>query len=385
MAFIDVVSWQSGAHSDFAWKFPEDNLSTFTQLIVAESQEAVLFSKGQILGKFGPGKHTLNTENLPGLRTLYGIPFGKKNPFFAQVWFVNKVVPLTIDWKTSSMRFTDPEYQSMIPIVASGRYGLKVEDAERFLVKLVGTLSGFSASQLTDHFNGMLESKTKSVILSYMNANRVGVNNISAQLDPLSQFLREPMAAFWEDYGLKLTGFYITSVDIDADSSDGKKILEAMTQKSAQNIAGYTWQQGKSFDVAGQALTRGGDMGVLGAVMMTGGMLGGGGMGAAMMQPPNSQPMQAPMQPIRKEVFCSNCAKKYPSTSKYCPFCGNQYRPCPLCSADNAVSAARCVSCGASLKSQQEAASAAGNICSRCGQVSDFQVKFCPNCGNKLG
>ena len=385
MAFIDLVSWQPSGNSEFALKYPEDNLSTFTQLIVAESQEAILFSKGQIIGKFGPGKHTLNTENLPLLRTLYGIPFGKKNPFFAQVWFVNKVVPLTIDWTTSSMRFTDPEYQSMIPIIASGRYGLKVEDAERFLVKLVGTLPSFTSRQLTDHFQGMLVSKTKSVILSFMNANRVGVNNISAQLDPLSEFLREPMAAFWEDYGFKLTGFYITSVDIDAESPDGRKILEAMTQKSAQNIAGYTWQQGKSFDVAGQALTKGGDMGVLGAVVMTGGLLGGGGMGSAMMQPPSAQPGQASFQPARKEVFCANCAKKYPITSKFCPFCGNQYRPCPLCGADNAATASRCVSCGASLRSQQGAQVAAGNVCSRCNQVSDFAVKFCPNCGNKLG
>src|SRR5580698_6925344 len=97
MALIDVVSWDSSASSAggsvFAWKFIDpknprasNNLSTLTQLIVRESQEAVLFSKGQILGKFGPGKHTLNTENLPLLRTFYGLPFGGKNPFLAEVW-----------------------------------------------------------------------------------------------------------------------------------------------------------------------------------------------------------------------------------------------------------------------------------------------------------
>src|SRR5689334_8510720 len=52
----------------YACKFPEPNLSTLTQLIVHESQEAILFSKGRLLGKFGPGKHTLTTENLPILR-----------------------------------------------------------------------------------------------------------------------------------------------------------------------------------------------------------------------------------------------------------------------------------------------------------------------------
>ena len=121
MAVIDVVSWDdssSGVAGEgplFAWKFPGMNLSTFTQLVIRESQEAVLFSKGQLLGKFGPGKYTLNTENLPVLRTLFGLPFGGKNPFFAEVWFVNKVVPLNIDWSTSSMMHHDPDYKAMVP------------------------------------------------------------------------------------------------------------------------------------------------------------------------------------------------------------------------------------------------------------------------------
>lgn len=73
MAIIDLVRWQpQGGPTIYAYRFPETNLSTYTQLLVSESQEAVLFSKGQLMGKFGPGKHTLNTENLPILRSLSG-------------------------------------------------------------------------------------------------------------------------------------------------------------------------------------------------------------------------------------------------------------------------------------------------------------------------
>ncbi|MBK8365121.1 MAG: SPFH domain-containing protein [Bacteroidetes bacterium] len=97
-SIIDFVKWDTRPEEQlFAWKFPETNLSTYTQLIVSESQEAILFSKGQVVGKFGPGKHTLNTENLPILRNLFGIPFGGKNPFTAEVWFVNKLMPLNLD------------------------------------------------------------------------------------------------------------------------------------------------------------------------------------------------------------------------------------------------------------------------------------------------
>lgn len=393
MTFIDVVEWNSDSSEIFAWKFPHTNLSTATQLIVHESQEAVFFSKGQILGKFGPGKHKLTTENLPLLRSLFGIPFGGKNPFTAEVWFVNRTAPLTIDWKTTTMRFMDPDYGQMIPLVASGRYGLKVVDAERFLVQLVGTMSEFTSYELTDHFMGPLIAKTNSSIVSFMSANRVGINKIAAHLDELSKFIGQPMSEFWESYGFSLTGFYITSVDLDTESPEGQKISEALSERSAQGIAGYTWQQKQTFGIANNAVNQfgggSGEMGLMGVAMMANAFSGGGGggMGAAIMTPPgqNQYTMQnggAPAQGnTRVEVFCSNCAKKYPSTSRFCPHCGNPYNPCPVCGADNSDKAKRCVSCGAQLQNSQIPS---GNSCSKCGTTVQPGLKFCPTCGNKL-
>jgi membrane protease subunit (stomatin/prohibitin family) len=395
MALVDVVEWNDAKNDVFAWKFGQNknnNLSTFTQLIVRESQEAILFSKGQILGKFGPGKHTLNTENLPLLRIFLGIPFGGKNPFTAEVWFVNKAAPLTIDWRTDTMRFHDPDYGEMVPLAAEGRYGLKVEDAERFLVQLVGVLTQFTARDLTDHFLGALVAKTKSTIISFMQVNGVGIQTISARLEDLSKFLTDPLKEFWESYGMLLTGFYITSVDLDTTTEDGRKIAAALSDRSAQNIAGYTWQQKQGFGVANNALSRGGDMGILGAAAMTG-MLGagGGGMGQAMMQ----QPQQYATGPGfgggtsvpvggRKEVFCAKCAKKYPATSNFCPFCGNKYNPCPRCGSDNLEGARRCVSCGTELAPNPAVVGAFGNACPRCGVEVKAGLKFCPQCGNNL-
>jgi hypothetical protein len=47
------------------------------------------------------------------------------------------------------MRFMDPDYNQMVLLTTQGRYGLKVNEAERFLVKFVGTLTEFTSAQHT--------------------------------------------------------------------------------------------------------------------------------------------------------------------------------------------------------------------------------------------
>jgi membrane protease subunit (stomatin/prohibitin family) len=173
------------------------------------------------------------------------------------------------------MMHHDPDYMTMVPIRAHGRYGLRVDDAERFLIQLVGTAREFTAQQLTDHFKGELESKTKTAILQFMLAQRIGIKSINACLAPLSDALQAVMIPFWEQYGFGLAGFYVTSVEVDNDGEAVRRILDAMGRQSAQVIAGYSWQQERALDVAKEAARHSGG-GLLGALMMTN-LVGGAG------------------------------------------------------------------------------------------------------------
>jgi membrane protease subunit (stomatin/prohibitin family) len=415
MAIIDLIRWTpQGNQTIYAFRFPETNLSTYSQLIVQESQVAILFSKGQIVGNFGPGKHTLNTENLPILRKLYGLPFGGKNPFTAEVWFVNKLQPYNIDWSIDRMDIHDADYNTGIPLIAKGRYGLRITDAERFLIKIVGTKNSFDQADLTDQFFGEFSTKTKSTVLQFMINNRIGIKQISAHLDNISDHLKNIMLPFWENLGFELTKFYITSIELDSSTEVGKRVLDAISRQSAQSIGGYTWQQEKAFGVANNAIEgfSNSNSGILGAVIASNMMGGLGGAGGAM-QPQYNQPTfggtsqgQQPgtTQPVNqiKEVYCSNCSKKFPNTHRFCPFCGDPYNPCPKCGTDNDANAKRCVSCGIQLQSEMifcsncntplPAGSAfCGNCgkqqaedkCPRCGTALAPTIKFCPKCGQK--
>jgi membrane protease subunit (stomatin/prohibitin family) len=414
MAIIDLVRWTpQGNQTIYAFKYPESNLSTYTQLIIQESQEAILFSKGQIVGKFGPGKHTLNTENLPILRNLFGLPFGGKNPFTAEVWFVNKLQPYNIDWSIDRMDIHDADYNTGIPLVAKGRYGLKIIDAERFLLKIVGTKTSFDQYDITDQFLGEFTSKTKSTIMQFMIKNKIGLKQISAHLDSISEHLRSIMLPFCENVGFELTKFYITTIEVDNSSEVGKRVLDAISRQSSQAIGGYTWQQSQAFEVANNAVEgmSKGSGGLLGAIVASN-MMGGLGGGGGIMQPQYSQPTFGgnsgpqggadPSITSIREIYCSNCAKKFSSNLKFCPFCGDEYCPCPKCGTDNSKDAKRCVSCGQTLLLNintcsncntpiAQGSGFCGNCgkqtsagkCTRCSTQLSPNVKFCPSCGQK--
>ena len=146
MALIQIVEWDRrlDAGEIFAWRYvdpknPEksDALGNWTQLVVGEAQEAILFRDGQALDLFGPGRYTLSTDNIPLLRRVMNIPTGGESPFKANVWFVNKSSVLDVKWGTQTpILLRDPEYKIALPVRAYGQFGLQIEDSRKFVLKL---------------------------------------------------------------------------------------------------------------------------------------------------------------------------------------------------------------------------------------------------------
>lgn len=405
MALIDCARWRpQGGMFVFAYRYPQTNLSTYTQLVVYESQEALLFTKGQLMGKFGPGKHTLTTENLPLLRSLYGIPFGGKNPFSAEVWIVNKLYPQNLLWSVNNVVVHDSDYQTMLPLKVMGQYGVYVKESEKFLIKMVGTKDQFDANDMLSHAYGELASKIKSAVIKFMNMNNVGFKSISAHLDDLSGFLKENVKQFWSDYGLEMTKFFVTDIVIDTATPEGRRVSDAIASQASMSITGHSWQQEQMFGMANNAVNKmsgamsgGNGSGGLLAGMMALNMMNGmsANVGGGMMAPQYSQPTfgggnkaaggtpqggnaGAPA-PGARMIYCASCSKKHSTSERFCPHCGSEYHPCPRCGSDNSPKATRCVSCGTILNGTGGNAS----VCSSCGASLMPGAAFCPSCGAK--
>ena len=65
---MEVIEWFDQTGTAIVQRYPEDgsgDIKMGAQLIVRENQAAVFFRDGQALDAFGPGRHTLSTQNLP--------------------------------------------------------------------------------------------------------------------------------------------------------------------------------------------------------------------------------------------------------------------------------------------------------------------------------
>ncbi len=279
MAVIDLVKW-NGSPTILAWKFPSEELSTWTQLVVNESQEAFLVRGGVYEGPFGAGRHTLSTENIPLLRDLIGLPFGGNSPFTAEVWFVNKVTNLDVRWGTPDpIQLQDPKYQIMVPIRAFGQYGIRIEQSKKFLLKLVGTLRGFDAETLSDYFRGVFITRIKTEIANAIIKNGTSVLEITTQLEVLSNALKISLSSDVEEYGASLAQFNIHSINVPDSDPAVVSLKKALAKKAEMGILGFNYQQERSFDVMQTAAgNEGTASGVMGAGI-------GLGMGAAMGTP----------------------------------------------------------------------------------------------------
>lgn len=357
MAIVDVLKY-NGQPDVFAWKYPDEELGTWTQLIVNESQEAVLYKGGMVYDVFGAGTYTLETQNIPLLNKLINLPFGGKSPFSAEVWYVNKAHSLNIKWGTPSpIQLQDAKYGIIVPVRAHGSFGIQIEDSKSFLVKMVGTLGYFDEVSITKYFRGIYVTTVKDAISSYLIKKQICVLEINAYLDELSAYLREQLAPIMKEYGIKLLTFNVNDISVPEDDPAIVKLRNALSKKAEMEIMGYNYQQERSFDTLESAASNEG--GGASAFMGAGIGLGAGvGLGTAVgseFRELSSNINTDSVKPNEKEekiLTCPNCSETVKKGQKFCHNCG---------------------------------AELGFKFCTECGVPLEQSQKFCHNCGTKTG
>ena len=237
MAPIASIIKYEGDNSTFVWKHPCEDFNTLSQLIVHESQEAIFMLNGQALDLFGPGRYTLETQNIPILGKVLKLATGGVTPFHCEVYFINKTEQMAIKWGTpDKVRFIDPLTGVPLELGASGEMSLAVEDSRKLLVKLVGTMRGIAwedgpgfTKSLRDSFRPLITSTVKGNLGAIIKDNAIDILEVDEKLDLISNVLGGKIRAGFEDYGLAVPTFYVTHVVLPEEDPNFKRIRDLHT------------------------------------------------------------------------------------------------------------------------------------------------------------
>ncbi|HUT99963.1 MAG TPA: SPFH domain-containing protein [Myxococcota bacterium] len=385
---IEVVQSLDESGELIVSRFPtsgEADLKLGAQVIVRESQSAVFFRGGKALDTFGPGRHTLTTGNLPLLGGIVRLPFGGKTPFKAEVVFVNHKVFTNIKWGTREpIPFRDTELM-LVRLRAFGIMAFKVEEAQLFVNKIVGTQGYFSSEQIADYLKGIVIGR----LTDFLGENIKSVFDLPRYYDEIAAGTKTRLKDDFAKYGLALEDFIINAITPPEEVQ--KKIDERSGMAAMGNLDDYMkYKAAQALQDAAKSEGGGGMAGAgmgagvgLGLGMMMPGMVAGAiqpGAGAAKSAAVPA-PGAPPAAPAAVMIACPQCNTQNAQGSKFCANCGAKMSvasKCPKCNAEVSPGSKFCPGCGAPL-------AAVRANCSKCGQELKPGTKFCDNCGQKVG
>ena len=211
------------------WRHPDKSQVFGSQIIVSQTQEAVVLASGELVSVLKPGAHTLKTASIPVLKNF--IQDGE-NSFPFDIWFVNKVSSTNFKWGTKSpIQIKDNNYGLLIPLGSYGSYECVIKDFQSFLLRVVGTRYKYSIDDLKDYLLPLVERETKDAIAE--EASSKDVFNISTELNEISEKIKTNLKEKFNSYGLNLRDFYVQSVSILSTDKSFEKLKEAIAESAS--------------------------------------------------------------------------------------------------------------------------------------------------------
>jgi len=280
---IDVIEWTDDSRDTLSYRYPDDDkaVKNGAQLIVRESQVVQFMYLGQFGDTFGPGKHTLTTDNIPVLTKLQSWKYLFNSPFKADVFFVTTRLFTGNKWGTANpIMLRDADF-GIVRARAYGIFDFKVTDVKVFLKEVAGTDDHFRL----DEFADTMRSRIVSVFTNALAAAKVPVLDVAARYADLGAALLPLInPEVTAKYGIEIASFVIENVSVPPE------VEQAIDKRSSMAAIGNLNDYVK-FQMA-ESLTKEG--GAAGGMAGTAAGLGAGlAMGQQMMTAMN-QPQATP-------------------------------------------------------------------------------------------
>lgn len=356
MPIIEKVAWDFAGDQDIAYRFPNLSLKYGSQVIVKENQWAVFFRDGKAYDVFGPGRHTITSNNIPLLTGALKALRIIGDIFECEVIFVSNS---QFKGKFGGQAYSAPsgniQYQAEL-----GYYGYllyKVEDPKLFVIEFFGNRGASTSTDIEGYIRGFINERVIDEIAHHDIFNVV--KNVDETTDKVALIIKDEAARI----GLKIIDTVFEGVKIPEEA---RRFATTMGQQA------MTMQYMKETT----AELPEGSGGAAGAGVGAGiGIAMGSALGKAM------QPNQGGGAP-QQVILCPNCGSQNVAGTKFCGNCGKSLAPvakitCPKCGAAMPETMKFCGNCGSPLKPEKIK-------CPKCGTENLSTNKFCGSCGKKL-
>jgi excisionase family DNA binding protein len=229
--FIEIVEWTDDSRDTLTHRFPEEDkaIKNGAQLIVRESQSAQFVYLGQFGDTFGPGKHTLTTDNIPVLTRLRSWKFGFNSPFKADVYFLNTRLFTGNKWGTTNPVMMRDHDLGVIRARAFGTYDFRIVDPKVFLREVAGSDHDF----MLDAFLETMRARIVSVFGDSLASANIGVLDVASRYTELGEALLPVVNAIVSGkYGVQLASFVIENVSVPPE------VEQAIDKRSSMTAIG---------------------------------------------------------------------------------------------------------------------------------------------------
>jgi len=354
MPIVEKVSWDVAKAEDIAYRFPKLSLKYGSQVIVKENQWGVFFRDGKAYDVFGPGRHTITSNNVPLLTSALQTLGLIGEIFDCEVIYVsNSQFRANFGGSAYSAPSGDIKYQAEIGFFGYTLY--KVEEPKLFVTEFFGNRDASTSKDIEDYIRGFINER---VIDQFGDQDIFTlVKNVDETTDEVSLKISDEASRI----GLKIVDCVFEGVNVPEEA---RRFASGMgTQAMTMQYMKETASELKDSQGGGAAAAG------LGA-----------GIGLTMPYMMAQQMQQGQPQQV---VLCQNCGAKNPANTKFCGNCGASLAPvakivCQNCKTENPANMKFCGNCGKPLTAPSEI------TCAKCGTKNPPGTKFCGNCGEKL-
>jgi len=258
---IDVIEWTDDSRDTLSFRFPDDDkaIKNGAQLIVRESQQVQFVYLGEFGDTFGPGKHTLTTDNIPILTKLKSWKYGFNSPFKADVYFLNTRLFTGNKWGTANPVMMHDQELGVVRARAFGTYDFHITNPKLFLKEVAGSDQNFRL----DEFADTMRSRVVSVFSEALATAKIPVFDVAQRYSELGQALLPLInPVITAKYGIEMPTFVVENVSVPAE------VETAIDKRSSMAAIGNLNDYVK-FQMA-QGMERGGSAGGMATEMAVG-------------------------------------------------------------------------------------------------------------------